>query len=191
MITNITRVEQLLTDPASDISLDELKTELNELAKLRSQSRVAFCKRLAIAYMLIVERPMSLDAPRDGKSKKFFDWCAKNLRTANGKNYSTGTLRTYVSVGFSSNPATTLKDIRQQSAHRSEIMRKLGSKLDQAVKSESPPKVVSITKLREKYKLPTNVASEVNSLMTAWEQASPQARSQFIYLVTGKKVQVA
>ena len=29
---------------------------------------------------------------------------------------------------------------------------------------------------------------EVNALMTAWEHASTEARSQFIYMVTGKRV---
>ena len=112
MFTNMTRIEQLLADPASDISLDELKAEINELAKLRDKSRVAFCKRLAIAYMLIVGRPFGKNQPRDGESGKFFLWCAKNIRTANSKIYSTGTLRTYLAVGFSSNPTSSLKAIR-------------------------------------------------------------------------------
>lgn len=191
MITNMTRIEQLLSDPAADISLDELKAEINELAKLRDKSRVAFCKRLAVAYMIIVGRPFGKNEPRDGGSKKFTVWCAKNIRTANGKLYSTGTLRTYLNVGFSSNPAAALKSYRDQANHRSETMRKLGCKLDEAVKTATPPKVVPITKLRSQFNLVTDVATEVNRLMTAWEQASAQARSQFIYMVTGKLIQVA
>jgi hypothetical protein len=187
----MTRMEQLLSDPAADISLDELKVEINELAKLRDNSRGAFCKRLAIAYMLLVGRPFGKSEPRDGASSKFFQWCAKNIRTANKKIYSSGTLRSYLQVGFSSNPAVSLKEKRDQSNHRSEMMRKLGSKLDQAVKTATPPKVVPITQLRSKYKLPTDVAREVNVLMSAWEQASSEARSQFIYMVTGKRVNAA
>lgn len=191
MITNMTRIEQLLADPAADVTLDELKVEINELAKLRNNSRVAFCKRLAIAYMLLVGRPMSRSEPKDGASKQFYVWCAKNIRTANNKIYSTGTLRAYVGVGFSSNPTASLKVIRDQSNHRSELMRKLGSKLDEAVRTATPPKVVPITQLRSKFKLSTDVAQEVNQMMTAWERASSSARSQFIYMVTGKRVDAA
>lgn len=191
MITNMTRIEQLLSDPAADISLDELRVEINELAKLRDKSRVAFCKRLAVAYMLLVGRPMSRNEPSDGAQKKFYGWCARYIRTANNKIYSSGTLRTYVSVGFSANPAASLKAIRTQSNHRSELMRRLGSKLEDAVKTTTPPKVVPITQLRSKYKMPTDVAQEVNQLMRAWESASSEARSQFIYMVTGKRVNAA
>ena len=67
-------------------------------------------------------------------------------------------------------------------------MRRLGSKLDEAVKTATPPKVVPITKLRSQYSLGTDIATEVNRLMTAWEQASPQGRAQFIYMVTGKRI---
>lgn len=188
MLTNMTRIEQLLSDPAADITLDELKLEINELAKLRDKSRVAFSKRLALAYMLLVGRSYGKREPLDGESKKFFLWCAHHIRTANGKVYSTGTLRAYLRVGFSGNPATTLKAIRAGANHRSELMRRLGSKIDAAVWSAAPPKPVSITKLRTQFKLPSNVAQEVNSLMTAWEQASPEARAQFIYSVTGRRL---
>lgn len=191
MLTNMTRMEQLLADPPADISLDQLRIEINELAKLRDESRVAFCKRLAIAYMILVGRPLGRQEPQDGAHKKFYGWCAKYIRTANNKIYSTGTLRTYVSVGFSSNPAASLKALRIQSNHRSELMRKLGSRLDEAVKTATPPKVVPITKLRSQFRLSTDVAQEVNKLMTAWEQASSEARSQFIYMVTGKRVSAA
>lgn len=191
MITNMTRIEQLLSDPAVDITLDELKAEINELAKLRDKSRVAFCQRLSVAYLMLVGRQFGKGEPQDGGSKKFFAWCAKHIRTANGKLYSTGTLRTYLGVGFSSNPAATLKAIRAQSNHRSEQMRQLGSRLDEAVKTAEPPKVVPITKLRSQFNLASDVAMEVNRLMTAWEAASSQARAQFIYMVTGKRIAVA
>lgn len=188
MISNMTRIEQLLMDPSADASLDELKAEINELAKLRDKSRVAFCKRLAVVYLIIVGRPLSQKEPHDGKSKAFYEWCWKNIRTANNKQYSTGTLKTYLNVGFSANPAATLKAIRRQSSGRCENMRKLGIGLERAVQREEPPKVIPITKLKSKYRMQTDVAREVNALMTAWEQASTEARSQFIYMVTGKRV---
>jgi len=188
MITNMTRIEQLLSDPNPDISLDELKAELNELAKLRDNSRIAFCKRLSIVYLQIVGRPMSNKEPHDGKPKAFYEWCWKNIRTANSKQYSTGTLKRYLMVGFSARPAETLRAIRKQASDRCENMRKLGIGLEQAVRREEPPKVIPITKLKSKYRMPTDVAREVNALMTAWEQASTEARSQFIYMVTGKRV---
>lgn len=190
MLTNMTRMEQLLSDPAADISLDELKVELNELAKLRDNSRAAFCKRLAVAYMLIVGRPFGKNEPRDNAAKKFYEWCWKHIRTANRKQYSTGTLKAYLAVGFSANPALSLKQKRDQANHRSERMRKLGIKLEAAV-TATPPKVVPITKLRSQFKLPTDVAQEVNQLMRAWEQASSSARAQFIYMVTGKRLNAA
>jgi hypothetical protein len=190
MITNMTRMEQLLSDPAADISLDELKVELNELAKLRDNSRAAFCKRLAVAYMLLVGRPFGRNEPRDNAAKKFYEWCWKHIRSANSKQYSTGTLKSYLAVGFSANPAKSLKARREQANTRSERMRKLGIRLEEAVKS-APPKVVPITQLRSKFKMPTDVAREVNQLMSMWEQASAEARAQFIYMVTGKRLSAA
>lgn len=189
MLTNMTRIEQLLSDPAADITLDELAVEINELAKLRDNSRVAFCKRLALAYLIIVGRPLSKNEPADGAGKRFFGWCAKHIRTANNKIYSTGTLRAYVSVGFSANPAAVLKARRRQANHRSETMRRLGCKIEAAV--SAPPKVVPITKLRSRFNLPTNVAREVNDLLAAWDRASPEARAQFIYIATGRRLQAA
>jgi hypothetical protein len=188
MLTNMTRIEQLLADPTSDITLEELKVEINELAKLRDKSRVAFCKRLALVYMMIVGRPRSTEEPNDGKGKKFYEWCRRHLRSANGKEYSTSTLSKYVGVGFSADPAMKLRDLRHQANHRSERMRKLGISLEEAVGRATGPKVVPIGKLQEKYKLPTDVAAEVNTLMRAWEQASSHARAQFIYMVTGKRI---
>jgi hypothetical protein len=189
-ISNMTRIEQLLTDPAKDITLDELKDELNELALVRDKSRVQFCKRLAVAYMLLVGRALSKSEPKDGASGKFYAWCTKNIRSAGGKLYTTSTLRGYLQVGFSSNPEVALKQKRDQANHRSETMRKLGIQVDKAVKKEDAPKPIPITKLKEQYRLPTDVAREVNELMRAWENASSQARAQFIYVVTGKKIKV-
>ena len=183
-ISNITRVESLLNDPASDITLPELRDEMNELAKLRQNSRLAFCKRLAIAYMLLIGRRAGPDAPHDGGTPKFLDWCYKNLYTANGKRYSRGTIQNYLGVGFASNPEKyfearnkVITTFNRKSSHD----RKLGAAITAAVKS--PAKVISITTLRQKHDLPTNVASEVNALMRAWEQASEQARRQFLRLV--------
>lgn len=73
MISNMTRIEQLLDDPNPEISLDDLKSEINELAKLRDKSRVAFCKRLAVAYLMIVGRPMTREAPEAADSKRSHD----------------------------------------------------------------------------------------------------------------------
>lgn len=186
-LTNMTRIEHLLDDPDADISLDELKAELNELAKLRDNSRAAFCKRLAVAYLILVGRPFGRNEPRDNAAKKFYEWCWKHIRSANGKQYSTGTLKSYLHAGFSANPAKSLKARREQANNRSEHMRKLGIRLEEAIKS-APPKVVPITKLRSKFKMPTDVAREVNQLMSVWEQASSEARAQFIYMVTGKRI---
>lgn len=189
--SNMSRVEDLLLDPAADISLDDLKIELNELARLRDRSRFAFCKRLAVAYMLIVGRIPTMGAPRDDKPKSFFEWCWKNLRSANGKQYSTGTLKTYLSVGFSSNPEKLMQARSAAASKRGNQVRVLGTAITLAVRAETPPKVVPIFRLREKYRLPTNVAQEVNVLMRAWEGASPDARAQFVYIVTGRKVRAA
>ena len=50
------------------------------------------------------------------------------------------------------------------------------------------PKVIPIRTLRKKYEISGDVATEVNALMRAWEQASEQARKQFLYLVTNRRV---
>lgn len=178
MLTNMTRIEQLLMAPDPEATLEDLKNELNELAKLRDTSRVAFCTRLAAAYMLFTGRPLSKEEPKDGSSKKFYEWCRTNIRSGNGKEYSTGTLRSYLGVGFSANPTVALRQKREMGNRRSELMRHLGMQVEKAIRAESKPKVVPITKLREKFKLPSNVAQEVNSLMRAWEEASSEARGQ-------------
>lgn len=188
-LTNMTRIEQILDEPDPNATLDDLKAELNELAKLRERSRVAFCRRLAIVYLTLVGRPMTREAPRDNGSEKFYLWCRKNLRSANGKEYSTTTLRKYVAVGFSGNPVTALKELRASANRISEVARKLGSALIKNVKEEQATKVVPIVKLRER--LPNDVAREVNNLMRAWEQASSEARAQFLYHVTGRKISAA
>lgn len=188
MLTNsMPHIEALLQDPSSDVSLDELRSDLNELAKLRQGARVAFCKRLALAYLLIVgHRPSQ--GVIEPKTKDFFKWCER-LRTANNKPYSTGTLRTYLTVGFAINPEKLVKDQARTQKRRDEMMRKLGGGLVQAV--ESGTKVVSITKLKRQHGLPSNVAAEVNALMDAWDNASIEARGQFIYHVTGARLKTA
>lgn len=66
-------------------------------------------------------------------------------------------------------------------------MRRFGAAIAHAIKEEAP-KVLSITQVKKQCAIPTDIAREVNVLMTAWEAASPQARSQFLYLVCGRKV---
>lgn len=189
-ITNISRVESLIADPPSDISLKDLIAELNELAALRQNARLAFCKRLAIAYMLLIGRRVDPGAPRDGGSAKFQKWCDENLKTANNKRYSSSTIRTYLTVGFAGNPEKYYEErskINRDCAvirHRKdERDRKIGLALVAAASSSEPQKVVSIASLKRDYELTSNVAQEVNKLMTAWEQASTTARKQFLKLV--------
>lgn len=181
-------IETYLDDPRADISLDQLAVELNELAKIRHSARIAFCKRLAVAYLMIVGH-----MPKKGSSDggKFYKWCAERIRSGNGKAYTFSTLRTYLRVGFAKDPAKLLRQTTAFSNKREQETRSLGAAVQRAVADDDPPKVVPIKQLRDKYKLPTDVAREVNALMTAWEQASSQARSQFIYMVTGKRTSVA
>lgn len=189
-MSNITRIESLLDDPSTDVSLDDLKIELNELAKLRNNSRLAFCKRLAIAYMLLIGHARGPNSPRDGSAAKFQKWCDANLRSANGKRYSSSTLSTYLTVGFAANPQKYLEDrvkvcrdygyIRRRKDERD---RKIGLRLVAAATVVEPLRPISVVQLRKKYELTSDVATEVNWLMTAWEQASAPARKQFIALV--------
>ena len=44
----------LLREPEPTADLEQLARELNELAHVRQNARVAFCRRLAAAYLLIV-----------------------------------------------------------------------------------------------------------------------------------------
>ena len=150
MITNMTRIESLLADPAADISLADLKAELNELAKLRDKSRLAFCKRLAVAYLLLVGHKYGTGAPRSSEPKKFFEWAWKNLRSANDKQYSTGTLKSYLAVGFSANPEKLLAQRTALHAKRSEAVRVIGNEIMKAVREDIELKGVPITRLKEK-----------------------------------------
>jgi hypothetical protein len=177
-------VTKLLGDPNPGITLDELAKELNELAKVRDSARLAFCKRLAVVYLMIVGH-----APKAGShdGKKFYAWCAAKLRSANGKQYTFKTLQAYLRVGFSANPQKLIRQNDKYAVTKGSAIRSLGAAVERAVRTEPPPKVIPITKLKAQG-LPTDVAREVNALMTAWEQASSQARSQFIYIVTGKRI---
>lgn len=184
MLTNMTEVSLILGDPNPNISLDQLAVELNKLAKIRNNARIAFCKRLAVAYLMIVGH-----LPRNGSSdgKKFYRWCGNKIRSGNGKAYTFSTLRTYLRVGLSKDPAKLLAQFTTTSNKREQQVRQLGANITRAALSNDPPKVISIRVLK-KTGYPSNVAQEINVLMTAWERASPQARSQFIYLVAGRKI---
>jgi hypothetical protein len=182
----MTRIESLLLDPSSDASLDELKGELNELARLRQGSRVAFCKRLAVVYMIIVGQRPRQGRKANGDAAKFVKWCTTNIQSATGKRYTRGTLLSYISVGFSANPEKLIVDSARKAKRRDEKMRKLGSGLSKAI--DNGTKVVPITKLRDQSNLTGNIATQVNAMMRSWEQADPQARSQFIYMVTGIRI---
>jgi hypothetical protein len=178
-------VTKLLGDPNPGITLDELATELNELAKLRDASRVAFCKRLAVAYLMVVGH-VPIGGSRDGL--KFYKWCDQKIRSANGKRYTIGVLKNYIRVGFASNPQKKYEQLLESSKLYNQRQRAdVRTAIRYAVTTDTPPKVIPITKLKAQG-LPTDVAREVNALMTAWEQASSQARSQFIYIVTGKRI---
>lgn len=183
-LSNMSRVEDLLTDPKPDISLSELKADLNELAKLRQNTRLQFCKRLAIVYFLICGRRYSKEAPKDDATSKFLRWCEQNIRTYNGKRYASNTLRGYLFVGFSSNPEKALSKRQAESNHTNEVNRKLGSRIRQAIQTDCPPRPVPVATIRQKFEVNRDVASEVNALMRAWEQACPEARRIFIQHVT-------
>ena len=187
--STLTRSEQLLLDPSSDASLDELKQELNELAKLRTSARLAFCKRIAVAYMILVGH-VPAEAKLTGRSdaKKFYQWCALNLRTSNDKPYSKSTLRAYVGVGFDTNPALALNKIRSAvvvARHKSHDDTKRGRLLGVAIIRPT----AAIVKLPSNRKDPisSNISQEINTLMSAWEQASAQARRSFLYMITGQQ----
>jgi hypothetical protein len=177
-------VTKLLGDPNPGITLDELAKELNELAKVRHSARAAFCKRIAVAYLIIVGHPPSRQSS-DGV--KFYKWCEAKIRSGNGKRYTRSTLKTYIYAGFAQNTEQLVRAADKEANKRVEFSRALGTAVKRAVADPDPPKVIPITKLKAQG-LPTDVAREVNALMTAWEQASSQARSQFIYIVTGKRI---
>lgn len=185
-------ISRYLADPRPGMTLDELARELNELAKIRENARLAFCKRLAVVYLMLVGHKPYRGARDTGK---FIKWCSDKLRSATGKEYKQGTLSKYVWVGFAKNPQKAFDRMMADSARFNRVARQLadgttqtlGSAVRRAVTTETPPRVIPITKLKQQG-MPTDVAREVNVLMTAWEQASSQARSQFMYIVTGKRI---
>lgn len=179
----VSRLETLMGKPRVGMSLDELREELNLIAQIRNGARLGFCQRLAIAYLTIVGRPYG-SKKRDGKAEDFFRWCYRNLHTANGKAYRTGTLHSYLAVGFSNDPAGLLEHQGKLRERRNKNDRQLVQGIKKAIAEEK--KIIPMKKLTQK--LPEDIATEVNRLMTAWEQASPAARSQFMYMITGKRV---
>lgn len=183
--SNIGTVESLLEDPAPDASLDDLKNDLNALARLRNKSRLAFCKRLALVYLMIVGRRQGLGSPIDEKPKEFFLWCRKNIRSATGVEYSTNTLKGYLTVGFAANPEKLIEREAQNWRRRDRKDAKdmkFGRAILKAVEAE-PFKPIPVATLKKKYELSGDVASEVRALMDAWDAASQLARRQFLYIV--------
>lgn len=186
-MSNLSRLEELLEDPSGEASLDVLKQEMNELAVLRQNTRLAFCKRLALVWMIIVQAVPTQGkrtAEENAKRKQFFLWCGKNLRSATGKQYSSGTLKTYLQTGFASNPAEHYNALMRKDRLRAHKQRKLISGLHKAI--ETAPRPIPIAVLREKYT--SDIAREVNQLMRCWEESSSEARASFIYQVTGRKL---
>lgn len=179
-------IETLLADPVSDITLAALRDELNALAKLRHNARVAFCARLAAAYALIAGTGYGNGKRNPVGTKKFCAWCDSNIKSATGKAYSHATLYQYLLVGEAGNPDKYLRSRHQQSHDSISANRRLGASLMAASKMP-PQKVVSITALKKAHSLPSNVATEVNQLMRAWEGASEEARRQFLHMVSGRR----
>jgi hypothetical protein len=177
-------LSKFLADPRPGMTLDELAVELNHLAQIRDNARLAFCKRLAVAYLMLVGH-----VPQRGRrgSAKFYKWCSDKIRSANGKPYNINTLVGYVQVGFAKNPQKFLAQKMAYTTQRASAARDFAYAVRSAVSSDTPPKVIPITKLKQQG-MPTDVAREVNVLMTAWEQASSRARSQFMYMITGKRI---
>lgn len=186
MTSNLAVAHQtLLSDPAPTADLDQLARELNELAQIRQTARLAFCRRLAAAYLLLVgHRPNR----RSSDGRKFRAWCDAKIRAANGKKYSHRTIELYLIIGFSKNPEAIIRQRTDDANDRAHEMRRIGAALSQAIRSETAPKPIPVRKLKTDFGLPGAVASEVNELMRAWENASPDARAQFIYQVTGKRL---
>jgi hypothetical protein len=180
----MTDISKLLADPNPEITLDQLAHELNELAKIRNSARFAFCKRLAMVYLLIVGHP-----PQTGVHVPFYKWCSVNIRSATGKPYTFNTLRGYLKIGFADDPQRIMRERQRLVVIADQKSRAIGSAIRRAVTANNPPAATSIPKLKAQG-MPTDVAREVNVLMTAWEQASSQARSQFMYMITGKRIAV-
>jgi hypothetical protein len=177
-------VSRLLADPKPGMTLNEIAAELNAIAKIRNDARLSFCKRLAVAYLMIVGH-----APKQGSkdAANFYKWCSEKIRSANGKRYGVRTLGNYVQIGFDKNPEALMRRKAENIHKHKELSLQLGRAMKRAITTDTPPKVIPMTKLKAQG-MPTDVAREVNVLMTAWEQASSQARSQFMYIVTGKRI---
>ncbi len=175
--------EGLLRDPEPTADLEQLARELNALARVRESARLAFCLRLSAAYLLIVgHRPNR----RSTDGHKFRTWCDAKIKSANGKSYSHRTLELYLIIGFSKNPEAIIRARTDDANSRAHSMRRIGASIVQAVEKDT--KVLPITQIRKRFDTTGDVAREVNGLMTAWEQASSEARSHFLYLVSGRKI---
>lgn len=173
----------LLLEPEPTADLEQLADELNQLAFIRQNARVAFCRRLAAAYLLIVGH-----RPNNGSSdgKKFRSWCDAKIRSASKKRYSHRTLELYLIIGFSRNPEAIIRQRTDDANKQARKMRSFGAAMVHAVEKEAT--VLPIPQIRKKFEVTSDVAQEINALMTAWEQASTPARNYFLYLVSGKRV---
>lgn len=181
--TNRWTPETLLQAPSADADLESLKDELNALAKIRYNARLSFCLRLASAYLLICNRPFSRKANHDGGTKKFCLWVRKNLRSANGKSYSDSTIRDYLAVGFNTDPAGWLRKKQHQQLARTRKMLRFASAVKKRIPLPPQP-LPTLLQLEKRNRISSDVALEVNRLMTAWESASPLARETFFKLIS-------
>lgn len=184
---NIHSYDALLADAPSDVTLEQLRADLNALGRLRQDARIAFCKRLALAYVKLIGRRLGYDRKEDGGTTKFLQWCAENIKSSSNKQYARRTLVNYLQVGFAADPVKAFESRIHETTTTNESSRKLGVALKKAVAKEEAPRPISITVLRKKYSYTPDIASEVNALMRAWEDASPESRKQFLYLVTDRK----
>jgi len=174
---------RLLSEPEPTLSLAQLADDLNALANIRQNARVAFCRRLAAAYLLIVgHRPNT----RSSDGSKFREWCDKNIHSANKKPYSHRTLELYLIIGFSKNPEKIVRQRVDDANRRAHHMRRFGAAIAHAV--ENNVTALPVTKIRKQFDTTGDVAQEINALMRAWEQASTTARNHFLYLVSGQKI---
>ena len=69
--------EELLRDPKPVADLEQLARELNMLARVRENARLAFCRRLAAAYLLLVGHTPNR---RSQDGHKFRAWCDAKIR---------------------------------------------------------------------------------------------------------------
>ena len=140
------------------LELKQAAKTINELAKQEEDARLALCQAIAAAQELVHKEGLV-----------WRTWAYENLRRADGSRWSQWTLYSYASFGRDPSKLNRVRDkINRHGRNAREALRLV---------SASPAR-------RQSQEI--DIGKEVDFLLSAWRNASPEARRRFLKLIAEK-----